>query len=108
MLKGLLRVPRPRVLAHHYVAMSSYAFPSGHVVMTLVVTGLIIWAFGHLDGRPSLYAGAILVAGVVGTACVLVDAHWLTDVIASLALGTLWLTAVVSIGGPRSRSHPPT
>jgi hypothetical protein len=79
--------------------------------MTLVVTGLIAWAIRDLAGglwKSFLYSGAILITGVVGTARILVDAHWLTDVIASLALGTLWLTAVVSVSEPRSCLHPPT
>lgn len=108
-LKGLFGVPRPRVVAHQYVAITSYAFPSGHVFMTLVVTGLILWAIGRLTGGPwppSLDGRAILVAAVVGAARIMVDAHWFTDVIASLALGTFWLTAVVFVGDPRS--HPPT
>lgn len=108
-LKGLFGVPRPRVVAHQYVAITSYAFPSGHVLMTLVVTGLILWAIGHLTGgpwTPSPDGRAILVAAVVGAARIMVDAHWFTDVIASLALGTFWLTAVVFVSDPRS--HPPT
>jgi hypothetical protein len=43
------------------------------------------------------------------TSKVLLDAHWLTDVIASLAVGTLWLLAVVSVGSrhpPRGRGEP--
>jgi membrane-associated phospholipid phosphatase len=110
-LKGLLGVPRPRFVAHHYVTITSYAFPSGHVLMTLVVTGLLLWAIGRLIGgpwTPGLDGRAILVAAVVGAARIMVDAHWLTDVIASLALGTLWLTAVVFVSNPRSGSHPPT
>jgi hypothetical protein len=70
-LKRLFSVPRPHVLAHHYVAITSYAFPSGHVLMTLVVTGLILWAIGHLTRgpwAPSLDGRAILVAAVVGAA----------------------------------------
>jgi membrane-associated phospholipid phosphatase len=108
-LKGLFGVPRPRVVAHQYVAITSYAFPSGHVLMTLVVTRLILWAIGHLTGgpwTPSPDGRAILVAAVVGAARIMVDAHWFTDVIASLALGTFWLTAVVFVSDPRS--HPPT
>jgi membrane-associated phospholipid phosphatase len=109
-VKALLSVPRPRVLAHHHVVITSYSFPSGHVIMTLVVTGLILWTIGRLSIEREawpLYAGSILIAGVVGTARVLADAHWLTDVIGSLALGTLWLIAVVSVCAPRSRSHTP-
>jgi undecaprenyl-diphosphatase len=108
-VKAVLSIPRPRVLAHHRVMITSYSFPSGHVIMTLVVTGLIIWTIHRLSPEPGawpLYAGAILIAGVVGAARVLVDAHWLTDVIGSLALGTLWLIAVVSVCAPRPRPHP--
>lgn len=110
-LKGLFGVPRPRFVAHHHVTITSYAFPSGHVLMTLVVTGLFLWAIGRLTGgpwTPGLDARAILVAAVVGAARIMVDAHWLTDVVASLALGTLWLTAVVFVSNPRSGSHQPT
>jgi membrane-associated phospholipid phosphatase len=107
-VKAVLSVPRPRVLAHHRVVITSYSFPSGHVIMTLVVTGLIIWTIRRVTLERSwpLYAGAILIAGVVGAARVLVDAHWLTDVVGSLALGTLWLIAVVSVCALRSRPHP--
>jgi membrane-associated phospholipid phosphatase len=100
-LKPVFAVPRPRVLAHQYVEITSYAFPSGHVLMTLIVAGLIGWALSHRTPPPgtfALYGGAAVVASLVGVSRVLLDAHWLTDVIASLAVGTLWLTAVVSVG----------
>jgi len=108
-LKPVFAVPRPRVLAHHHVAITSYAFPSGHVLMTLIVTGLIGWALSDRTAPPgtfALYGGAAVVASLVGVSRVLLDAHWLTDVIASLAVGTLWLTAVVSVGS-RFAMHSP-
>jgi membrane-associated phospholipid phosphatase len=51
-LKPVFAVARPRVLAHHYVAITSYAFPSGDLLMTLIVTGLIGWALNHPAAPP--------------------------------------------------------
>jgi membrane-associated phospholipid phosphatase len=68
-LKPVFAVPRPRVLAHHHVAITSYAFPSGHVLMTLIVTGLIGWVLSHRtapSGTFALYGGAAVVASLVG------------------------------------------
>ena len=68
------------------------------LVGLLGLAGLFV---GHRTAPPgtfALYGGAAVVASLVGVSRILLDAHWLADVIASLAVGTLGLTAVVSIG----------
>ena len=98
-LKLAFAVSRPRSMPHEH-AITGYGFPSAHVFVTLVAAGLIAWAIGRLTAWPrmsSLYAGAAVVAGVTGGARILMATHWLTDVLGGLAVGTLWLTAVISV-----------
>ena len=53
----------------------------GHVVVTLVAVGLIVWLLGR-------------------------DAHWLSDVVAGVAVGILWLNVVVMAASrPTARRH---
>lgn len=95
--KLAFRVPRPSVkLAEE--AGRGYGFPSGHTVVTLIALGLLAWIYGHglsPPGRRLLYALAIVVAVLTGASRILLHAHWLSDVVAGAALGTLYLALVV-------------
>jgi undecaprenyl-diphosphatase len=72
-----------------------YAYPSGHLVAVLVSVGLVVWALGPTGvasrhGRPALVAGGL--AGLIeGGALLLLQQHWLTDIVGAWALGMLWL-----------------
>jgi membrane-associated phospholipid phosphatase len=95
-LSGLLKlavaVPRPH--------SSTAGFPSGHVVGALVGAGLLAWCLGRFaspGGRRAMYAGAAAVALLTGAARIIVDAHWLSDVIGGLAAGTVWLNVVILV-----------
>jgi membrane-associated phospholipid phosphatase len=104
-LKLAFAVTRPRAHHTHY-AISRYAFPSDHVVVTLVAVGLIAWLLGRhlsLRSRLVLYATAGVATAVTGAARVVVDAHWLSDVVGGFAVGLLWLSAVIT-----SASRPTT
>jgi membrane-associated phospholipid phosphatase len=110
-LKLGFAVPRPHAMAHRY-AITGYTFPSAHTVVTLVAAGLIVWALRRLTAGPRtlrLYAGAVVVGGAAGGARVLLGAHWFTDVLAGLAVGVLWLMAVIAVSSfyaPRSAPTP--
>jgi membrane-associated phospholipid phosphatase len=75
-------------------------FPSGHVLVTVVGCGLISWSLGRFADRRArrwrhaAVAAAVLVAAV---SRVLLDAHWLTDVVGGLAAGTVWLNVVLLV-----------
>ncbi len=96
-LKVAFRIPRPGGPATDH-AISGYGFPSGHVLVTLVACGLLAWLIGPRLGRGArrlLLAGVVLVPVLVGTARVVLRVHFASDVIASLALGALWLNVLI-------------
>jgi membrane-associated phospholipid phosphatase len=96
--KLIFQVPRPS-------AGPGYGFPSGHTAVTLVALGLLAWICGReltAGGRRLLYAAAIVVALLTGASRILLHAHWLSDVVAGVALGTLYLALVV---GQFERTH---
>ncbi|NAW69075.1 phosphatase PAP2 family protein [Vibrio sp. V27_P1S3P104] len=59
-----------------------YSLPSGHTAAAFLMAILI----GHF--YPSLFLGALLWAGVIGSARILLGVHFLTDVIIGAMLGT--------------------
>jgi membrane-associated phospholipid phosphatase len=101
-LKLAFGVPRP---AHGPTlhTISGYGFPSAHALVATVACGLLAWSAARgAPGlvRAGLYAAAVLLATGAGLSRVVLDAHWLSDVIAGLAVGVLWLNAVL-LAAPR-------
>jgi undecaprenyl-diphosphatase len=95
--KLIFRVPRPS-LEIAEAARRGYGFPSGHTAVTIVALGLLAWICGRrftARGQRLLYAAAIIVALLTGASRILLHAHWLSDVVAGLALGTLYLALAV-------------
>jgi membrane-associated phospholipid phosphatase len=75
------------------------SFPSGHSATAAAFYAAAALLLGRQRGRPTRAVLAALAAGIavaVAASRVLLDVHWLTDVIAGLALGWAWL-AVCSI-----------
>ena len=102
---GLLKleygIPRPRA-RDPFDPLVSYGFPSGHTMVTLVACGLLAWAIARRAPRPLRITLGIAVAAVSiagGAARMVLDAHWLSDVVAGLALGTVWLGAILAFAG---------
>ena len=87
-------------------AITGYGFPSGHAVVTVVACGLLALVVGR-QASPGvrLLLGLIVaaVAAAVAAARVVLNAHWLSDVAAGLAAGTLWLGVVILAASWRER-----
>ena len=79
------------------------SFPSGHSATAAAFFAAAALLLGRGRGRPTRAVLVGLAAGIaVGVAAsrVLLDVHWLTDVIAGLALGWAWLAAcTIAFGG---------
>ncbi len=104
LLKILVHRERPSVL--RLVVAHGYSFPSGHTVAASACWMGIALVLGRDRSRlvrASLAGGAALIAVSVATSRALLGVHWLTDVIAGLAIGWGWFTIVAIIFGGRAQ-----
>ncbi|MGB8857677.1 MAG: phosphatase PAP2 family protein [Ilumatobacteraceae bacterium] len=96
-------VGRDRPDIARLVSASGFSFPSGHTAASAALYSAIALVAGRGRGRRAKailagVAGGIAIA--VATSRVLLGAHWLTDVIAGLALGwACFALASIAYGG---------
>jgi undecaprenyl-diphosphatase len=70
-----------------------------------VALGLLAWAAGRRASpsrRATLMAVAVAAAVVTAASRLILDMHWLSDVVAGLAAGTAWLNVTVALAERRS------
>jgi membrane-associated phospholipid phosphatase len=100
-VKQLVDRARPTIEA--VAATLGPSFPSGHTSTAAASWAAFALVAGRWWGRPSWPALAGVAVGIaVGVAAsrVLLDVHWLTDVLAGLALGWAWFAAcAIAFGG---------
>jgi undecaprenyl-diphosphatase len=79
-------VARPRPLDYHS------GFPSGHVTAAATFAVILIYALSRERMSPAARAGLLVLAvalvGAVGFARVILNAHWPSDVLGGVLLGT--------------------
>ena len=79
------------------------SFPSGHTSTAAASWAAFALVAGRWWGRrawPALAGGAVGIAVAVALSRVLLDVHWLTDVLGGLALGWAWFAAcAIAFGG---------
>jgi len=93
-LKLLFARPRPTVFPP-ITPETSYSFPSGHAVASAALYGLLavfLWRWGHRGWAVF----SVLWVLLVGFSRIYLGVHYPSDVLASLALGSVWLFAMVS------------
>jgi membrane-associated phospholipid phosphatase len=91
----------------------SAAFPSGHSVRAAAVFGLVAWVL-RCWSRNEVVRRLIVPLAVIavltnGAARVVLGVHWPTDVLAGIALGTVWLLVCLRLLAPApvEASGPP-
>ena len=98
-----LLVDRPRPDIHRLTGFSGSSFPSGHAATaaaTFAAVALLVGRGRTRRTKALLAAGAGGLAVAVATTRVLLGVHWLTDVIAGLAMGWAWFAiASIAFGG---------
>jgi len=90
-----LVLQRPRPLADIYDGLSTYAFPSGHAVMSTVVYGFLAVLVARQlsqSRRWVAYAMAALLISAIAMSRLYLGAHWLSDVLGGLSLGLVWVS----------------
>ena len=104
LLKVVVHRERPAVL--HLVVAHGYSFPSGHTVAAAsawLAVALVLGRDRSRRTRALLAGGAALIAVSVAASRALLGVHWLTDVIAGLAIGWGWFMIVAIIFGGRAQ-----
>lgn len=100
-LKVLTERTRPAAPVEVWHQISSYSFPSGHVLSATLVVGFLCIALGHCAlPRPLvrlLRAGGVLYILLMGLGRMIVGAHWPTDVIGGYLIGALLLVPIAAL-----------
>lgn len=100
-VKQLIDRARPALEA--VAATLGPSFPSGHTSTAAASWAAFALVAGRWWGRrawPALAGGAVGIAVAVALSRVLLDVHWLTDVLGGLALGWAWFAAcAIAFGG---------
>jgi undecaprenyl-diphosphatase len=88
---------RPRPTAGSPIEVpSSFSFPSGHALTGVAVFGMLgLVAARELPARARRAAvvGGFALGGLIGASRIVLDVHFLSDVLAGAALGLAWLVA---------------
>ncbi len=109
LIKVIVRRERPAVL--QLMDVHGYSFPSGHTAAAAACWSAVALVLGRdrpRAVRAVLAGGAALVAVVVATSRALLGVHWVSDVVAGLALGWGWfLLVAVAFGGRTQRLGDP-
>ncbi len=99
--KVLVNRPRPNI--HRLTGFSGSSFPSGHAATaaaTFAAVALLIGRGRTRRTKAFLAAGAAFIAVAVATTRVMLGVHWMTDVIAGLAMGWAWFAiSSIAFGG---------
>src|SRR6266568_7112109 len=106
LVKVLVHRPRPFV-AGQFVDWSGYSFASGHTIgATLLYGQLALFIVPSIKARRwralTVFA-AILIVLLVGFGRIALGAHYLTDVLAGIFFGTVWLALCLLAGKPMRR-----
>ena len=100
LLQVLLRVPRPELGAHLAAALgdvSPWAFPSSHVLRATVIYGFLAVVLARSVApvwRVLPYITAAVLVTSVALARLYLGVEWFTGVLATVALGLVWVAAL--------------
>jgi undecaprenyl-diphosphatase len=105
-VKVLVHRQRPFV-AGPFVDWSGYSFASGHTIgATLLYGQLLLFVLPAIKARHwrrLTVLSAVLLVVLVGFSRIALGAHFLTDVIAAIIFGIMWLTLCLVAGRPLLR-----
>jgi membrane protein DedA with SNARE-associated domain/membrane-associated phospholipid phosphatase len=87
------------------VVVDTYAFPSGHAVISAVFFGGLILAMTPYVNRKKLFIASCMIAVfLISFSRIYLGVHWFSDVVGGVLLGVFWLTFVF-LGDELVRSY---
>jgi undecaprenyl-diphosphatase len=95
-LKVVFRRARPSFASEFSV--TSWSFPSGHAMDSLIVYGLFAYWIASQFPRVRLAAivGATVLVATIGYARIYLGVHYLSDVVAGYSAGLIWLAVCIT------------
>ena len=117
---GMLLNEWVKVLVHRqrpfvdgpFVDWSGYSFASGHTIAATLLYGqlalFILPAIKSRHWRRLTVASAVLLIALVGFSRIALGAHFLTDVLAAIVFGSIWLAFCLFATKPMRRHVVPT
>jgi undecaprenyl-diphosphatase len=92
---------RPRPDAGSPIELpQSFSFPSGHAATGIAVFGLLgvlVGVYGQFARRRTLVIAGFGLGAVIGASRVVLNVHYVSDVLAGACLGLAWLLACVLV-----------
>ena len=99
LLKDLFARPRP-AFAEPLLSETSYSFPSGHAMLSLVVYGVLAYfavlALQSWRAKTAVVFGVALLVVMIGVSRMYLGAHYFSDVLAGFAAGGVWLSTLIT------------
>lgn len=108
-IKHLVERPRPP-LVNALTPETSFSFPSGHGFVALSFYGLLSYYLFHISKNKfqkllSILFGITIVL-LIGISRIYLGVHWPTDVLASFAVGSAWLTTLITLIEIKKKYNP--
>jgi membrane-associated phospholipid phosphatase len=107
LLKQVFQRPRPE---QALLVLDSYSFPSGHAMCSTLLYGLLAAALlsrtRQAPARAAIMLGAAALAALASMSRVYLGVHYLSDVLAGMALATAWLALCLLVSRRRRRDVP--
>lgn len=99
LLKELFSRPRPS-FAEPLLSETSYSFPSGHAMLSLIAYGMLAYfavlALRTWRARTAVVFGIALLVVLIGVSRMYLAVHYFSDVLAGFAVGGMWLSALIT------------
>lgn len=94
---------------HGFITATGFSFPSGHAAGSMAFFGLLAYLllrqFLPRHHRDTVAAAVALVT-LVGVSRVMLQVHYLSDVLAGYALGACWLVIAIALAEQLRRGAP--
>ncbi len=79
----------------------TYSFPSGHATVAVALYGFVaymLFRFSHDFGRQvRILVNAVFLCILIGLSRIVLNEHYLSDVLGGYLVGALWLTVAISV-----------